>query len=81
MQLADDDAFRPVDDECSAVGHVRNCQVHHFFNRIGKIFPVLCFGGETELCLQRHSVGQSTFLAFAHRVLWLLDIVPINSRR
>ena len=76
MQLADDNAFRSVDDKCSAVGHVRQvAEVHHFLDRIGKIFSVLCFRGEPELCLQRHGVRQPAFLAFAHRVLRLLDIV------
>ena len=74
MQLADDDALGPIDDERAVLGHQRDfAKVDFLFldvsNRLLAGVGVLVENREPDRHLQRCGIGHAAFLAFRHVVL------------
>ena len=67
-KLADDNAFRAVDDKTSAVRHQRNVAHKDFF----RLFDNARFEvGETSLYFKRHGIRRVAVFAFPDRILRL----------
>src|SRR5437773_6635049 len=83
LQLADDDALGPVDDERSLVGHERQLAQVHFLaallaDRLGLGFLVVVEDDQTQRDLQRDREGHPAVVAFLDRVLRLTEVVRVE---
>ena len=76
MQLANDNSFSAVNDECASVCHCRKItEIDFLFDRVRKLSTSFLLGRKSELRLQRHGIRQTPFLAFDDGVLRFLHIV------
>ena len=76
MQLAHDDAFRAVDDECAILGHQRNIAVENFLfldvaNGLRAAVGVLVVNGQADSNFQWRGIRHPAFLALVHVILQL----------
>src|SRR5580700_4711809 len=76
VQLADDHALGPIDDECAVLGHQRNIAEENFllFNVANGLRPgigIFVVNGQTNGDFQRRGIGHAALLAFVHVILEL----------